>query len=619
MSRRELGSRKAVTAPRALDARADGLSARAADLIVAGTIVVVALILIARMGDPLGIRADSWSEAEVVISGLGYAQSGFTAYAGLPQHQIGPPVDPYFLYANYPVLSNLLYGVLHQCGADAHGLFRLPAILASLAAIWLWYRLISRVIDRTTGVIAALALASSFGFLVYADNIHQQAYPLAPQIGALLCFVAGVAPGTARRGRWLVGCAACLLVIGLLTVELDLWLALAFIGYVLLFGTAVPARRLLWLVLPLGVGIGLQWLQSRAGSPVPPEERPGIAENLYRRSIGFAEAIDTPIDADGKLLTVATYPRFLLRRIADFYRIPAWGLVPLILFGFVGTTAQAWPPSKWPAQAKLLAILLIAACGWMGIMMQQSAVHPATMRQLLPFYALLLAVVWTQGFRLAVDPKAALGWKVGALGVGALVLIPHLTWTWSNFRMHLDTTYQHPLFLEPGWQESADLGSLRSIPADSVILTNHNRLPLIRYWSRRPTYLASNRVPRGITSRRSWLELTISYLRGLYHDRLPRLLFVYRIGQPTSANVQRALEYDSLLRALTTGRFEPLASPAARQQAERAFRGAAPATCPVLVRGSDWSCFDMTPLLPELLRSFSSFPIPRLKDLPPPR
>ncbi len=581
--------------------------------------VLVAAVLLARLNDPPGPRPDSWSEVEVIISGWGYAASGFLAYAGLPQHQISPPVDPYYLYANYPVLSNVLYGVLHLLGADAYGLYRLPAILASLAALWLWYQLVTKVVDRATGMAAVIALASSVGFLSYADNIHQQAYPMAPQFGALVCLVSALAPETKRPRRWLIGCALCLFVVGLLTVELHAWLIIAVAGYVMLFS---PRARWQWLpvlIAPLLVGVALQSLQGKIGSPVPPEERPSFGENLYRRSIGFADAIDTPRDAEGKRLTLATFPGYMVDRFNDFYRVPAWVVPLLILIGFVGAGTPRAPPTQWPPQVKLLLILLLAALGWMGTMMQQTAVHPATLRQLLPFWALLLAVVWTHGVRVALDPRVFVVWRVLLPLVAVALMVPQAAGMWAGLRMHWDHRFRDPVIMEAPWSEPVDLGRLRSLPADSVILTNHNRLPFIRYWSRRPTYTAFNTVPPGIPVRRTSFDLSMSYLRGLYAEKLPHLVFLYRIFGPTPQNIAATLAQDPLLRILTTGSLDPLPSDDAERRAVRAFRGEEPAACPVLLRGGSWSVFDMTPIMPELMRRFSAEPVPKLREMPAPR
>jgi 4-amino-4-deoxy-L-arabinose transferase-like glycosyltransferase len=616
MAQRSKTARSAHPSP---PKRTGWLSPQRADAIVGVTILVVAAVLVARLDDPLGVRADSWSEAEVIISGINYATGGFFSHAALPQHQVGPPVDPYFLYANYPVLSNLLYGALHKLGADAYGLYRLPAIAASLVAVWLWYRLVTRVVDHATGVAAAVALASSFGFLAYADNIHQQAYPMAPQFGALLCVVIGIAPRTTRRWKWLLGGGLCLLLLALLTVELHLWMLIALFGYALLFGSAVRRRWLLLFVLPLCAGIALQWLQGRAGSPVAPAERPGFTENLYRRSLGFAAAVDTPVDASGQKVSLATYPAFVVASFHEFYRVPVWLLPVLVVFGLAGAGRLRWGPATWPPQMRLLLVLFAAALGWMGTMMQQTAVHPATMRQLLPFYGLLLGIVWVQALCIVFDTRKNLLWRAGALLIGASALIPHCRATWSNMQMHLNHQYRHEAVKEPGWAESLDLRPLRALPEKTVILTNYGRAPLIRYWSRRPTYLAPNAVPPGLTEESNWMELTLNYLRGLYHDDVPHLLYLYHVMPPTSEHIRLQLVYDPLLRMLTTGHPEPLTSPEAENRAIQAFRGDAPSACPILVYGRSWRCFDMTPIQAELLRAVTHFGIPSLKEMPPPR
>ena len=109
--------------------------------------------------------------------------------------------------------------------------------------------------------------------------------------------------------------------------------------------------------------------------------------------------------------------------------------------------------------------------------------------------------------------------------------------------------------------------------------------------------------------------MTLNYLRGLYGDKLPRLLYLYHVGRP----VQQVLAYDPLLRLLTTGTATPLASPQAQLQAVAAFEGTGAAACPILARGNEWRVFDMTPIMPLLLPLLNQAPIPTLKDMPAPR
>jgi hypothetical protein len=613
MLRSQPRARHAVSSGRSASSDATWLAPTAVGAVTA----LVAVILLVRLPDPIGVRPDSWSEAEVIVSGRGYARSGFAAYAGLPQHQIGPPVDPYYLYANYPVASNLLYGALHVLGADRDGLYRLPAIAASLAALVLWYLLIARVVDRGTAVAALIALASTAGFSSYADNIHQQAYPLAPAFGALLCFVNAVRPAARARRWWYAGCAGCLLLVGLFTVELHAWLIVALIGYAALFGVRLRWAHLA-LLAPLLVGAALQWAQAHLGSPVAPEARTGFADNLYRRSLGFADAVDTPLDASGHRLALATYPAYMFARFGEFYRVPAW-LVPLLLLvGFVGSSSGRGAPRAWPAAVKLLVILLGAGLAWMAIMMQQTAVHPATMRQLLPFWALLVGIVWAQAMRTVLDRHAALAWRVLLPAAALGLLAVQVGSTTAMLRMHFDRRYQDPVLMDGAWSESADFLPLATVPRDAVILTNHNRLPLIRYWADRPVYAAGNWVPPGNRSGRTWLDLGITYVRGLYRSRLPHLVYLYRVMSPTAPNIAAAFARDPLLRALISGSFDTPPTQEAQERAVAAWLGRAPAACPILVRGANWCVFDLAPIVPELTRRFDG-PTPTLAELPAPR
>jgi hypothetical protein len=241
-------------------------------------------------------------------------------------------------------------------------------------------------------------------------------------------------------------------------------------------------------------------------------------------------------------------------------------------------------------------------------MMQQTAVHLASLRQLLPFYALLLGVIWTQSLRVAFSDRGSVVRPSVILAIGLSTAIPHV-------RALLSQRQQEAA----GRDEGRELAVLSSLPARSIVLTNHNRVPLIRCWSRRPTYLAPNAAGGGAARGRSWLELNLNYLRTLYPGGMPQLLYLYQLSPITPETVQRALATDAFLRILTTGQDEPLTSPEAQRRAVAAFIGDGPSACPILLRGRDWRCFDMTPIARPLLASFQDYPLPTLKDLPAPR
>jgi len=252
-------------------------------------------------------------------------------------------------------------------------------------------------------------------------------------------------------------------------------------------------------------------------------------------------------------------------------------------------------------------------------MMQQTAVHPATLRQLLPFWSLLCAVVWVESVRALRGRHVAIGPAIGLL-LGVLGLfVPQVLGTVASLRIHWDAGYRDPLLRDEGWAASAEFGSLRQLPEGSVILTNQTRLPFIRYWSRRPAYQAANAVSPDIREGRNDLELIVNHLRDLYTEQMPHLLYLYEVPASAPQAVAETLTRDPLLRGLTMGRFVAFDSSETHGRAVRAFLGDGPSACPILARGSTWRVFDMAPIQAELVRQMRGFGIPMLKDLPTPR
>lgn len=571
-------------------------------MVVIAVVGAVGVFLLWRIDHPLGVRADSWSEAQVVISGWNYARDGFTSYAGLPQYQVGPPADPYFMYSSYPPLSNLLYGMLHVAGVDARGMHRLPAIAASLIALWVWFTLVAAVADRATAAFATVGLGTSFAFLAYADNIHVQAYPLPLQLAAVLCCARAVVEKGAAARWWVAGALVCAFAVSLITVEQHFWLPIASAGIGWPLGRGVRWRLGVAVAAAMALGLTLQWAQGRLGSPVPLEERPSLVQSLHRRSIGFDEAVDTPRDAAGRRLRVAAYPYHLATRLEGFYRMPLAVLALLPALAVMAVRARASRGKRWPPACSLLGVFFVAGLAWLVIMMQQSAVHPAALRQLLPCYALTLGMLWAEGLRIFWSRQ--MGTLLGAVVVAAALISAglHARRGWDEVKAYASPT-PTPL---------SDLGRL---PANVVVLTNDHMVPLVRYWARRPTYWVPNALPR--RGERTYMDLTLSYLRKLHGGRLPRLVYVYTFRDGSMAGVAAALETDSLLRLLVSGHTRRAADPVERGHALRALLEAG-SHCPILLRGPTWVAFDMSPVTETIMRLYAGHGTPAIRDMPPP-
>jgi len=233
-------------------------------------------------------------------------------------------------------------------------------------------------------------------------------------------------------------------------------------------------------------------------------------------------------------------------------------------------------------------------------------VHPATLRQLLPFYALLCALCG----RAPLGPYAT-GRTRGAsrrmVGVALCCYAPTAWPRGGPCRLHRDSDFEHPLIQEPGWRE-CDLGGCG--PPRVVYPDQHNRLPLIRFWSQRPTTSRSNRAVSGHRGH-ARICLAVNHLRGLYADRLPASCISTASRDRRQQPLTQRLA-DPVLRGLTTGSFEPLAR-------SKTGTGSAAFNAAVALCGAgEWrelASLRHDAIVPQLLVVW--WLDPRLADMPP--
>ncbi|MHC4674044.1 MAG: hypothetical protein ACYTBZ_16285, partial [Planctomycetota bacterium] len=97
-------------------------------IVLVTALIAVGAFFIERGDDPLGVRPDSWSDANVIVSGRNYDRVGIWENYGAAQHQVVTeqhPSDPFFLYNKYPVGSNIINGLWHKIGVTSVRVFRL--------------------------------------------------------------------------------------------------------------------------------------------------------------------------------------------------------------------------------------------------------------------------------------------------------------------------------------------------------------------------------------------------------------------------------------------------------------------------------------------------------------
>jgi hypothetical protein len=593
---------------------------------VALTVVLlaVAAFLAERGDDPIGVRPDSWSDANVVVAGRNYAREGLFAHAGAHQLQVitdQNPSDPFFLYTRYPVGAGLINGMWQIAGVRSDRAFRLLPAACSLTALVLWYGLYRRITGPAVAAVATIAMALSYGFLAYADNLHFHAYGMLTSVAAMRCYLRAMDLNERQRLRWFLLTALFMFVTAWFTWEYHLWMVL-FIGvYALLFRCPVRRSYLALLAAPLLVALAMQTIQRhvafagiRGG-----DAGGGFLEDVYRRTVGLERAVDTPPG-----LTLAGYPAMLAQRYYTFYGLPAPAVLAMIVMLLMPDRRAPWRIRDWPDGARLAVALFLAGAGWWIVMIQHTAVHPHVMRQSLSAYALLMALVWVRCWDTA--RSADFGRPVRAAAVLLMLALcyPQIEGLICDLRVHYaGMTVDDRARGDTGTMHARQFTPLqRIVPEGAVILTNHNRLPLMRLWSQRPVYSGATYgfPPNDPEHARLILEMRFNHLRELYQDRLPPLYYVYRMLAPS---LESAFGADELLRFLLTGRSE--GGPEAWKQAGPVVseamrtRNSDGLFCPIVAIVENMIVFRLDPAVPLLRKEWEAKGSPTLREFGPTR
>jgi hypothetical protein len=613
--------RKAPVTPPARAADQAGLVGRRSGWLGLGVVLVlcIALLVVLRLraGDPLGVRIDSWSEANILVSARNVAANGWARYGGVAQHQVDHAPfgdDPFYYYAQYPLGASYIAWAFYSLGVENLATLRWAPTLCSVASLLLWYALLLRIVTARAAVISTLVFGSTFGFLAFADDLHH-GYPLALVVGMMLSYVAAIDSRGRRRHLLMALVWVLLLANSFMSWEWYLSSQMFFWAHALLVGVPFRKRWLLLFALAPLLALGVQH-GVRVGAM---GSEPGVSmlDDILRRTIRFTGTADTPAD-----VTLWTYPLFVLRRFHQFYGIRLEVLLALVIgWGVAFGGLRLRDPKPIPA-LRWVAVFFLCSLTWWGVMLQHTAVHPHVMRHALFFYALALGVIIDDGVRVLGSPASAWWARAGAVGVVAYLVWAQALSTDRNVAMHTDRAYILAEGWNAGWSERDFFTDMAAkLPRDAVILTNYNRLPMMRYWTEQPTYAAAF-IPypfdrdQALPNARYQVEMATKHLEQLYRGRLPRLVYVYAFYEQPAA----AYAGDPVLRLLTGGSWEggPVEDGLARLREIAAGR-TPPGAFPVVAQGRGWIAFDAAGLPNAVHRAFPLLTPPTRAEFGPPR
>ncbi len=150
---------------------------------------VAGAFLVATIAQPLRMNwGDPWTDCNALVTGRFFSKYGFMKTAFTPIIDIEPLTSESLRYTHYPPLPDIMNGLQQDLHGEADiAVFRAPAIVLSLVALYLFFRYVERLWGRALANVAVAFFAGNFLWVQYADSINHIPLYSATGYGALLC------------------------------------------------------------------------------------------------------------------------------------------------------------------------------------------------------------------------------------------------------------------------------------------------------------------------------------------------------------------------------------------------------------------------------------------------
>ena len=222
-----------------------------------------ALYLALTIAQPMRLNwGDPWSDGNAMTSGRFFARYGFVATRFTPILDLQPLRPDSLRYMHYPPLPDLLNGVEQKLFGSADiSVFRIFAVLLSLAGLFFFFRFTREVWGPRAANIALALMGTSLLWLEYADTIHH--IPIYWSAGfASLYWATHWLRDQNRRSLWLVFGATLICFLG--SYDFGLFLPIMAAASAVLLGRRLTERVTIQL-LSVIVAAGILFIGIKSG------------------------------------------------------------------------------------------------------------------------------------------------------------------------------------------------------------------------------------------------------------------------------------------------------------------------------------------------------------------
>ena len=438
------------------------------------------LLTLAR-GPVTAARGSVAGDARVLTAAKHFDEDGFRRCRFLPIVDPGQLTDPLRITINQPLGPYVVAGIVRRMSARQIRTFRIVPAMLTVLALGFLYLAIERVSGLGVSLFALVFAATTPALLSWADTLDSSGYDPFFLYAALVCWTWSLASkGRARTPfavlAWIAAFGGALFsYYSILFIQVFIW------GGALAVGSKAHKRGLvLFLAAPalaLAIQLGL------AASAI------GVEATLAHFKAVLLQ--QTPkIAPPAAPASVAAYPLRLAGRIERWYMNPLqgllfWALAISVLWKLRGA-------KKARTFLRVSVTLAVGAAAWWIVFPKHTWIHEATIRQLIPLFAMITGAGVFLFMKLSFSEETFPAVRVFAAILCVVVMF------WQGNRLLGYTTEQLS-----ARDFSQGLGTLKlALPEDAVVFTDHPDHLMLAHLLDRPV-LSTKGLPAALDDARS--------------------------------------------------------------------------------------------------------------------
>jgi len=440
-------------------------------LIAAALLALLGLYLLWLAQGPVTMaRGDVFGDAYVMMAAEHFQENGFLRCRLLPIIQPGELTVPPFYYTHQPPLPYIVAGVARALGMRAVSSFRVIPIVLTVASLAFFYAAVETLLGPPLALLSLFYFATTPALLYWADALDSYSYDEFFRLAAIFFWIKTLSSDARTRRRFFVLTWLAAFAEALCSFAYILFIQVFIFAGAFLFRASVNKRYLLLFLLAPALAFGLHFAQNVIALG------PTDAFNDFHDAFLLRTLERGTTDS---YLNLGDYPLRLWNRVEHWFMNPVQALGFCVLAVLVLTRCVSADLAQ--RFTRLLLLFVVAASCWWIVFPGHSWIHHITIRQFLPFFALLVGGVALGTIRLLRRDVPA-GLRILAAALLGLLLV------WQVYRVRNYTIAQRN-----GVDLAAAVAPIAAeLPDNAVVFTNFGNHPTLAWLLDRPVFRAAD-------------------------------------------------------------------------------------------------------------------------------